>query len=388
MCLPLPSRIGIAGAARARAAGILYTRNVRGDVGKLEAAFAAQFGFAGAVAAGYGRAALRLALEAVPVRGRGVLVPAFICRQVVDAVRAAGGLPQFYVVNRQLEVTLESLARSATPQSAAAIIPHYWGQAQPHLAGLADFCAAHGLALIEDAALALGHPQAGRHGAAIFSFTKSDWCHGGGVVASHDPAFLARCRELQSALLRVQPWRSRRYGWLSRADFLANRPTRARLAELAGRTLERLAPLGTANFYDAGRDDAALPAFAARRALHVLAGLEQATARRRAARDLLRASLASFPHLFFRDDSPQDTAAFLLLRSSAGRASAWAEEASRQGVTLRRCWPAYQPPEPHQAGPELDWFADHLLILDIHPQWSREEVDRISECLKSFAARE
>jgi dTDP-4-amino-4,6-dideoxygalactose transaminase len=378
----------MAGAGRACAAGILYTRNVRGDVGKLEAAFAAQFGFAGAVAAGYGRAALRLVLEAVPVRGRSVLVPAFICRQVVDAVRAAGGLPQFYAVNRQLEVTLESLARSATAQPAAAIIPHYWGQAQPHMAALAGFCAARNIALIEDAALALGHPQVGRRGAAIFSFTKSEWCHGGGVVASHDSAFLARCRELQSALLRVQPWRSRRYGWLSRADYLANRPARARLAELAGRTLERIAPLGTTNFYDAGRDDAALPAFAARRALRILADLEQATARRRAARGLLRARLASFPHLFLRDNSSQDTAAFLLMRSSAGRALAWTEEAARRGITLRRCWPAYQQPEPHQAGPELDWFADHLLILDIHPQWSREEVDRISESLKGLAARE
>jgi hypothetical protein len=43
------------------------------------------------------------------------------------------------------------------------------------------------------------------------------------------------------------------------------------------------------------------------------------------------------------------------------------EQASAEGATLRRCWPAYQVIEGLRTGTELAWLGEHLLVLEIHP---------------------
>ncbi len=357
---------------------------------KLEREFAAWLGVSDALATGFGRGALYLALEAAEVRGAQVLVPDFICAQVPGAVRRAGGEPVFYRVSRELRVSSTDFEAAFTPRTRAAVVAHYFGRALAEIAQLAEICRSRGVPLIEDAALALGATLSGRSCGTfgdfgVFSFTKSDWGYGGGVVVSNQPETLAKLRALREAHLRAFPRLSLRYGLLRRADFVANRPKWSPVAGRAGQWLERLTGPSDGNFYDAGRFDAALPDFAARRARQILASLPAATARRRRAWRQIWEAIAGEDVLHRRNESTEDAASFLLLRCPVGAAEHWRDEAARRGVTLRRCWPAYQDPAAEQESEEVRWLAEHLLLLEIHAELQSADARRIAAVVNGLA---
>src|SRR5712692_6375480 len=239
---------------------------VAGAVEMLECEFAALVDAPGAVATGFGRSALHLALLEAEVRGGEVLVPDFICAQVPEAVRRAGADIVFYPVSRDLGVDPAGFEAAFTNRTRAAVAAQYFRRVLSEIRPLAAICRRRGVPLIEDGALALGAPLDGRACGsfgelAAFSFTKSDWCYGGGMVIAREEGRLARLRALRGRSLHRRATLAWRYGLLRRADFAANRPAMSRAAERAGRWLERLAGAGGDNFYDAGRFDAALPGF-------------------------------------------------------------------------------------------------------------------------------
>ena len=361
-------------------------------VEQLEREFTSWLRASGAVATGFGRSALYLALEAAGVRGGDVLVPDFTCVQVPEAVRRVGARPVFYRIGRDLSVTAPELEAAFTAQTRAVIVVHYFGRAQPEIAALADACRRRQVPLIEDCALALGATSAdgravGTFGElAVFSFTKSDWCYGGGMAASTQPELVEKLRALRDSNLRSWKWLSLRYGWLRRADFAANRPSRARVAEFAGRWLQRLVGPRVLNFYDAGRFDAAMPDFAARRTLRILSSLARVTERRRQILAKLEVMLgpAGSP-LFLNSPKEGDTAAFVLIECPAARSEEWLALAAREGITLRRTWPAYQAPEPEQQNEVVLWLGQSVLVLELDFRIDPCELRRIAECLASVS---
>ena len=368
-----------------------YNSLVGRGIERLERGFAAEYAAAGVVATGFGRSAMWLALEAAGARGGNVLVPNFICAQVPEVVRRAGACPVFFPVRRDLEVRTEDVAVAFTATTRAAVVAHYYGRTQPQSDALRALCDARGVTLIEDCALALGARRgdcrAGTCGhLAVFSFTKSDWCYGGGLVAAYSEELRRRLREHAREKLWRARWLCWWYGVLRRADFVANRPARSRLAEQVGRWVERASGLSPGNFYDAGRFDAALPTFAARRARRLLANLQEDTARRQTILRQLCSSLADAPEVLFRPQAdPGDAGSFLLVRCREGAAEDRVGQAARNAVTLRRCWPAYQNVEDGQASEDLTWLARHLLLLEIHPRLSVREVERIAKTLRRLA---
>ncbi len=376
----------------------MYNPQVTSAVEGLERDFAAQYGFDGAVAVGFGRAALRLALEAVEVRSGDVLVPDFVCAQVPEAVRRAGGTPVYFPIAKDLTAAPDAFRAAITPGTRAAIVVHYFGRPLPTISALAEICREQNIPLIEDCARALGVPSIGAHGdTAIFSFTKSDWCYAGGLLAARSQEWIARARTFRDTSFRAAPGLALRYGLLRRADFIANRPARSRAAEFSGRTLEALSGFRVESFYDAGRFDALMPAFAARRASRVLETLPDVTSRRRKILEEVQGALGPATRLLLRsDDFPQDSYAFLLLNVGgpkpastpfeSGRAHSWRERAAREGITLRHCWPAYQDCEPLQDTPAVRWLAEHLWLMEIHPGLTRTEVQRIARILRGLAA--
>jgi hypothetical protein len=207
------------------------------------------------------------------------------------------------------------------------------------------------------------------------------------MVTSSRPEILVRLRELREENFQVWRKLSFWYGVLRRADFAANSPRFSRMAEHAGRWLERRTGLGDGNFYDAGRYDAALAAFAARRARRVLANLPAVTAQRQQILRQLTEALQGAGQVLLRPQpDPGDAAAFLLVKCGAGGAEHWVEQAGRGGVTLRRCWPAYQHLAPAQASGDLIWLAEHLLLLELHPRLSGGEIARIAHTLGQLGA--
>ena len=176
---------------------------------------------------------------------------------------------------------------------------------------------------------------------------------------------------------------------LRRADFAANRPTRNGLAAFAGRSLQWMLGFDSGNFYDQGRFDSQMSSLAARRALHLLADCDRQTRQRQAIVRELEAGLRGVEHVFVRSPlEPGETAAFLVLRSPAGRAAEWVEQADQVGVTLRLTWPAYQAGEMEVHRDDLMRLARHLVILEIHPQLSSREINQIGDTLKRLAAAE
>jgi dTDP-4-amino-4,6-dideoxygalactose transaminase len=362
-------------------------------VADFECAFARWLGVPWALAAGFGRSALKLALAACGARGRDVLVPQFICAQVPEAVRRAGGRAVFYPVERDLSILPDGLRAALTPHTCAAIVPHYFGRVLPQIEALAETCRERSVLLIEDCALAMGASQndrrAGSFGdVAIFSLTKSDWCYGGGVAATRWPQLAEGLLQIRDPFSANAPL-ARRYGRLRRVDFLSNCPRWSRAAESVGRRLERAAGFETGNFYDAGGYEEKLQPFAAQRAMKILRGLSADVAARRRGLEQLCDALQSVRHILFHADTEAgDAASFLLLRSPAGRAAEWQAEAARSGVTLRLTWPAYQSGEAHALGANAPWFADHLLFLEIHQRLCAEEIEQIASCLRTLGGRE
>ena len=357
-------------------------------VDQLEREFATQFGFAGSVATGFGRAALLLALETIDVRDGDVLLPNFVCAQVTEAITRAGGKPIFYPVKSELSVRPPEFGAALTPETRAAIAVHYYGRTLPSISAIAEICNGRRVPLIEDCALAFGAHNVGKHcEIAAFSLTKSDWCYGGGLLAARSKELLERAKQLRDAKFRSAVGLTFLYGLLRRADYLSNRPARSRVAETAGRALERFAGLSETGFYDAGCFDTKMTGFAVRRARRLLAKLPAITARRRRIVDSICESLGPARRILPRpESSAEDSCAFLLLKCEPGKAIAWRERAARAGIALRHCWPAYQLIAPAQTSTAMHWLAENFLILEIHPRLTEVEVQRIVDCLKDFAA--
>lgn len=89
--------------------------------------------------------------------GKTVLLPAFHCRAIVEPVLYLGAQPGFYPVKADLRPdfsALSSLVSESEMPVAAMVMTHYFGF--PNDIDEAErFCAAHGIALIEDCAHAL-----------------------------------------------------------------------------------------------------------------------------------------------------------------------------------------------------------------------------------------
>ena len=106
-----------------------------------------------------GRHALFAGLQLLGVgKGDVVLLPAFICRDLLASVQEAGGVPAFYPVRP----SMAPLELPAIPNVKVVLAVNFFGFPQS-LQCFRDYCSEHGAALIEDNAHGyLGHDEEGR----------------------------------------------------------------------------------------------------------------------------------------------------------------------------------------------------------------------------------
>lgn len=168
-----------------------------------ELAFAAAHGAADAVAVGSCTAGLHLALAALGIGQHDeVLVPSLTFVATVNSTVYCGATPVFVDIEA-LDAPVMSRAGAATkcsPRTKAVIVVHYSGYVAD-AAGWRAFADAHGLALIEDSAHAVGGSRGAIFGdAAVFSFfgNKNMTTAEGGLVLARDPDVLARIRQMRS----------------------------------------------------------------------------------------------------------------------------------------------------------------------------------------------
>jgi len=180
------------------------------DLAAFEREVAGTVGVAHAVALASGTAALHLCLQQAGVGpGDEVLVPSFTFAASANPVVYCGATPVFVDSSPQtwtidpalVAEELDHAARTGRPPKALIAVDIY-GQCADYDA-LTSLCADHGVALIEDAAEALGSTNCGRQagslaGLAALSFNgnKIITCGGGGMLLTDDPVAAERARHL------------------------------------------------------------------------------------------------------------------------------------------------------------------------------------------------
>jgi dTDP-4-amino-4,6-dideoxygalactose transaminase len=213
----------------------------------LEQELAALCGVRWAVGVGSGTDALRLALTAVGVgQGDEVITPAFSFVASATTIMMAGATPVFVDID-PVTYTLDLAAteRAITPRTRAIMPVHLYGQAAP-MDRVLELARAHRLAVIEDAAQAVGgawaeEPVGAWGDAACLSFypTKNlGACGDGGMVVTRRPdvaEHLARLRHHGDA----GHYEHVELGYCSRLDELQAAFLRVKLRRLAAWTTAR-----------------------------------------------------------------------------------------------------------------------------------------------------
>jgi dTDP-4-amino-4,6-dideoxygalactose transaminase len=171
-------------------------------VAEFEAAFAARVGNAHGVAVSSCTAGLHLALVELGVGpGDEVIVPSLSFIATTNVVRYVGATPVFAEVDgRTLNVGAETVRAALSPRTRAVIVVHQAGM-PAELDPIRVLCAGAGVAIVEDAACAIGSTFQGRPvgaGArlAVFSFhpRKILTTGEGGMVVTDDAEVAARLR--------------------------------------------------------------------------------------------------------------------------------------------------------------------------------------------------
>lgn len=199
-------------------------------VERFEAATAEYTGAKHAVACSSGTAALHMALLAGGVRpGDLVLMPALTFVATANSVRYCGADPFFIDTDREdLGIDREQLCdhlrngtfrkgddlfdRSTGRRIAACLPVHLFGHvARPD--ELAALCAEHGVALIEDAAEAIGSRSNGKHagtfghiGTLSFNGNKTITAGGGGMIITDNEAVARRVRHITTTAKAPHRW--------------------------------------------------------------------------------------------------------------------------------------------------------------------------------------
>src|SRR5690348_11326425 len=242
------------------------------DLDAFEAQVADLVGVRHAVALSSGTAALHLALVAAGVRrGDTVLVPSFTFAATANAVMYLGARPVFldstaesWNVDPEL-VAQELRARAGAGQLPRAVVAvDMYGQCADYQP-LLDACDRYGVALIEDAAEALGASYRGRPagsfglaGALSFNGNKIITTGGGGMLVTDDGRVATQARYLATQAREPVPHYEHRAvgrGQVQRLDELiaARRRTaehyRAALGDLPGVTFMPVADYGTPNWW-------------------------------------------------------------------------------------------------------------------------------------------
>jgi dTDP-4-amino-4,6-dideoxygalactose transaminase len=212
------------------------------EVEALERELAEYCGTRFAIGCASGTDALLLALLALGIGpGDGVVIPPFTFFATAGAVVRAGARPLFADVEAStfnLDVDRAAVLACSLPRVRAVIAVHLFG-ACADMDPLREVAARRGIALIEDAAQAIGAEYKGRRAGALadvgcFSFYPSKNLGGygdGGLLTTNDPALAERLRALRvhgSRERYVHEW----VGFNSRLDALQAAVLRVKLRHL------------------------------------------------------------------------------------------------------------------------------------------------------------
>ena len=170
----------------------------------LERNFCDAYGCKHAIAVSSATGGMHVALMALGIGpGDEVISPSQTWVSTLNMITLLGAEPVMVDVDRDtLMVNAQTVEAAITPRTKAIVPVHYAG-APLDLDPLRSVAARHGVALVEDAAHAVGtryrDEWIGAKGTAVFSFhaIKNVTCAEGGLIATDDDAFAERVRRLK-----------------------------------------------------------------------------------------------------------------------------------------------------------------------------------------------
>lgn len=194
---------------------------------QLEEAFCQLTGNHHAIAVSSATAGMHIALMALGIgAGDEVITPSMTWVSTLNMIVLLGATPVMVDVDRDtLMVTAEHIEAAITPRTKAIIPVHYAG-APADLDAIYALAERHGIAVIEDAAHAVGTYYQGRHvgarGTAIFSFhaIKNVTCAEGGLIVTDDEQLARELRKLKFHGLGVDAYDRQTWGRAPQAEVL------------------------------------------------------------------------------------------------------------------------------------------------------------------------
>lgn len=325
------------------------------EVEAFEAAFASASGAAASVGVGTGTDAIALILRALGIGpGDEVITTPVSAAYTALAVMAIGARPVFADIDSR-RFTLDPAAAEAaiTPRTRAVLPVHLYGQ-PADLPALADLCARHNLALVEDCcqahlATCRGKPVGTWGVAGAFSFypTKNLGALGdGGAIITGDRMLAARVKRLRNGG-QTDRYHHSEFGINSRLDEMQAAILSARLPFLPGWTETR-------------RNVAAK----------------------------LRAGIATSSINVPAEIDPGHV--YHLFPVLASNRDAFAGHLAKAGVETLVHYPVPIPRQPALAGlepalcPLADRFCQQVISLPLHPALTAGEVDALVAAVNSF----
>lgn len=326
------------------------------EVAAFERELAAYCGVEHGIGVASGTDALRLALEAVGVGpGDEVIVPVFTFVATAEVVTNLGAVPVFADIEPgRLGLDAVDVTRRITARTKALMPVHLYGRCA-EVAPLAELAARHGLALIEDAAQAVGAEYRGRRAGSLgrigcFSFfpTKNLGAYGdGGFLTTADAALAERLRMLRAHGSR-QKYFHESTGWCSRLDEIQAAALRVKLRHL-----------------------------------------EAWTERRRTLAARYRAALADLP-LGFPEEGTDERAVYHLFTVRSPRRDELKKYLDHAGIGSAIHYPIpvhRQPLYRHVGGifPQSERASEEVLSLPLFPELTEVEQDAVIRAVRVFS---
>ncbi len=241
-------------------------------VKRFEKEFSEYIGVKHALSTTNGTQALILALEAVGVRGKEVLVPSFTFIASATSIIRAGGKPVFVDVDEKtFNIDPEDVRKKITDKTKAIMPVHLYGQAA-NMDEIMEIAEEHNLYVVEDAAQAHGAEWRGKKAGAIghiagFSFypTKNMTTGEGGMVTTNDDALAERVTMLRNHGQTAR-YMHEELGWNFRMTNIA-----AAIGLVQLKKLDRANEMRRKNakFYDENLGDSVITPYVDERAKHV-----------------------------------------------------------------------------------------------------------------------
>jgi len=374
---------------------------LRPGVGReaFESAVATQVGARYGVAFAYARSGLVAALRVLEIDQAEIVLPAFTCVVMAQAVLASGNTPVFVDIDlADYNMDLSHLRQALTPRTRAVIVTHMYGYP-------ADVEATRALVgderalIIEDRAQKLLRspgqtlPFSGDIGLCSFGINKELCTVQGGVVVTNSPALYEKLRVYRDAEMNRRAaavWAKR---WLR---LIANYVV---FNQLVYGLLHRAGAVGLSHRLTVESEfkadklmsdhATALMDFQGRVGLAQLAKLDTATSRRRALAELYARELRDVPGLILPPLMAEASYAYFTLRLPQRDALHFRQRMLEKGVAVDETYeyalPALKPYRAyaHTPCPRAVEAAQQVINLPIYPQLGLSDAQYVARSVRN-----